>query len=295
VDPILRGRLLAGAGVLAVFAIGASQAGGAVADVEQRVAAIRADERTADEAQAAAMEREHRFKSTSDYFASALADDQRRYALTAMDLDTLRQPNPFEHLVEQPVVIPAGGSATFGPIRVEAKLEKVDYSRQGATITARHAVAHVTNAGDRPLAYLLRVRSADRGACDVRGSIAHNAMSLLAGETARVAVCAGTGGIEILDLRILGVTPIGHVYVSKLPAQAVGHDAVTARSHTTAHGIETCSRVPAGKLANLIEAGTVQWEDVVDFYSRHNCDRTQYADGYRRATQALDVLPWTGG
>jgi hypothetical protein len=287
----MRNRLLAGAGVLVAFLIGMSTASETTAAIEDKVELVRAREKSADQAQAEALAREHKYKKTGDYFASKLEEDLATYGLSGVDVETLKQPNAFEHPIDEPKVLAAGASFESKHLRVKAAVEKVSYRRQGATVSANHSVAKVTNQSDVPVAYFIDVRSSDRGECKVRGTRMHNAMSLLPGETAEIAVCAGTGGIEILDLRVLEVTPIGHVYVSRLPPQTVGYDAVSARAHTPGRGIEMCSSVPSVKLATLIRDTRLTWEDVVDFYSRHNCDRVQYLDGYERATEPLPALP----
>lgn len=291
-DAVLRNRLIAGAGALIAFFIGASMAGETTAEVEQKVELIAAREKSPEQAQAEALARDHNLEKTTGFFGKALADDLTKYALASPDLETLKKPNAFVHLIDDPKVLAPGATFDSDHIRVAATVEKVKYRRQGATVTAKHAVAKVTNVSDVPLAYFMRVRSSDRGECRVRGTRLHNVMALGPGETVDVAVCAGTGGVEVLDLRALEVTPIGVVYLSKLPPVAVGHDAVTARSHAPGRGVELCSQVPSVRLANLIKRGEVQWEDVADFYSRHNCEREQYVDGYRLATEPLTELPW---
>lgn len=290
---MVRNRVLAGLGVLVAFIIGMSTAGETTAAIEEKVELVRAREKSPQQAQAEALAREHKYKRTGDYFASKLEEDLSAYGITGVDVETLRQPNAFDHAISDPKVLAPGTSFRSKHLKVAAAIEKVSYRRQGATVSARHAVAKVTNHADVPVAYFIDVRSADRGECKVRGTRMHNAMSLLPGETAEIAVCAGSGGIEILDLRVLEITPVGHVYVSRLPPQTVGYDAVSARAHSAGRGVEMCSAVPSVKLAGLIRDTKLAWEDVVDFYSRHNCDRVQYVDGYVRATEPLATLPVT--
>jgi hypothetical protein len=294
VDPTHRNRALGALAVAIAVGLGWAASTSITSDVEASVAQIRSREQSPEQAQAAALAREHKLRLTADYFASKLAEDLEEYALAGPDLDTLKRQNAFEQLVSDPRILAPGESVQLGSIRLQAKIEKVTYEREGASVSARHALVGVTNVGDSPVGYFLRVRSADRGECKVRGSVRHNAMALLPGETADVAVCAGTGGAEILDLRTLTVTPIGYVYLGKLPPQTVGHDAVTARSHDAGRKVSTCSQVPAMALAERIRGGELQWQDVADFYSRHNCERNQFVDGYRWQEAPLAELPWRG-
>jgi hypothetical protein len=288
----MRNRIIAGVAAVVAFLIGASMAGETTADIQQKVDLIAARERSPEQAQAEALARDHHLEKTAGFFGKSLADDLAKYALAAPKLETLKKPNVYVHLIDDPKILAPGSAFNSDYIRVAAKIEKVKYRRQGATVNAKHAVARVTNVSDVPVAYFLDVRSSDRGECKVRGTRMHNVMALGPGETADIAVCAGTGGVEILDLRALEVTPIGAIYLSKLPPAALGHDAVTARSHAPRRGVELCSQVPSVKLANLIKRGDVKWEDVADFYSRHNCEREQYVAGYRHAKEPLTELPW---
>ena len=165
------------------------------------------------------------------------------------------------------------------------------YREHGARVAARHSVATITNVSTTPIAYFLRVRSADRGQCPTRGARLHNAMALLPNEKAEAVVCAGKGRIKIEDLRVLEITPLGHAYFSKIPPIAVGHDAVTASAHQPLRKLPLCTKTPSVTISNALRGGVSQWEDVADFYSRHNCERYQFFPGYKLAKEALPELP----
>jgi hypothetical protein len=153
-----------------------------------------------------------------------------------------------------------------------------------------HSIATIQNTSDTPVAYFLAITAKGNEEC--RGSRKHNAMALLPGESAEVLACPGKESFVVEDLRVLEVTPIGYVYVSKLPPTAVGHTAEVARAHTGANVAESCSQIPAVKIASRIQGGELAWEDLVDYFSRHNCERHAFPAAYRRTTEPITKFPY---
>lgn len=295
VDPLVRNRALAGAAVLAVVVLGGYQSGAVARGTEAKVAQLREKEVSAQDAQRMALARDLTFKKQQGYFEAELEADFKAFGLTPISMDQLKAPNVFVHALQSPITLSAGRTWSSEHLKIRASIEKVNFQKSGARVLARHSVATVTNKSSKPVAYHMRVRSAKRGHCKVRGARVHNAMALRPGESAEVVVCAGTGAIKVEDVRVLEVTPLGALYVSKVPPVAVGHDAVTSRVHQPFGKHEKCSKVPAVKITNWIKVGRMKWEDVVDFYSRHNCERVQVHADYRLATEPLDTLPAVPG
>lgn len=283
--------------VIAVVALGLVGVGGvhlsteATADTSRQVTELLEREIPAAEAQANALQRDLKFKETDDYFAAQLLADARAFGVAEPELDALRQPQVYRRVVDERRVLAPGKGFRAGRLGVRALVDRVNYVREGASIRARHVIARVKNHGDRPVAYFMRVRSTTRGDCPVRGLRRHNAMALRPGESADIVVCAGTDPIEVLDLRELVVSELGYVYVSRVPPLAVDHELTSVRAHDAGPGLSTCSQVPAEHLRGEIRDGHLQWQDVVDFYSRHNCDRDHFVAGYRLAHEALPKLP----
>jgi hypothetical protein len=116
-------------------------------------------------------------------------------------------------------------------------------------------------------------------------------MALIPGEKGEISVCAGSHAVEVRDLRIMEVSDLGALWVSKVPALAVGYDPVIARSHFPGAGIELCAELPSTEYANLIKFGEVAWEDIIDFYSRHDCEHYRWWRGYERIVEPLTRLP----
>ena len=100
---------------------------------------------------------------------------------------------------------------------------------------------------------------------------------------------------EVAELRqrveVLEITELGYHYVSQIPPSAVGHDGTTTGSHRPSRPTQPCTQLDTGLLSTSIREGKVRWVDVVDFFSRHNCHRHAFPEGYRLAEQPLSAMP----
>lgn len=226
-------------------------------------------------------------------FATGLAEDLRAHGLPPMTVEELARPNRYASELDHAVVLGRGRSWSSPHLRITAAIEKVRYHRHGATVSAPHALALIRNVSDVPIAYFVRLRSADRGACEVRGARAHNAMALMPGEEAQVVVCAGKGKIRFDRVEVLEITPIGDLYFSRVPPVAVGYDEVTLAAHRLPEGVRGCTTFDTGSVEGWLREGRVRWVDIADFYSRHDCDRASLFPAYRHATSPVPHLPVT--
>jgi hypothetical protein len=291
VDPILRNRVLAAGGLVAVLGFGLRTSGRAVARSEARISELRSHETTAKAAEHEALSRELSFKSDERYFETRLAEDLGKYGLATMVAADLRGPQGFYDELRAPLTLAPGKSWRSAHFSVTASVEKVKFQQQGAQIAASHSVATVQNVSSVPIAYFADIGAGDGRECRTRGSRMHNAMALLPGERAEVAVCAGTGAVRLEKMLALQITPIGYVWLSRVPPMAVGYDAITSQAHRPNVRAELCTRVPAARIAARIEAGDLAWQDVADFYSRHPCDVFGLPEDYRHAQADLPRLP----
>ncbi len=290
-DPDLRNRLISGIACVALLAVGWYSAGNVSAKVDQKVEKLLSQVSNPEQAQQEALQRDFAYEGSVEHYRASLADDYEAFGLRAEPMEKLLPSQRFEHLIRDAKVLKPGKSFKSDLLKVTARVDKVKFNKGGATVTSKHSVAVIKNVSNRPLAYFYRIHSASQGDCPVRGSQQHNAMALMPGEEAVISVCAGTAGVRVVDLRALEISPIGYYYVSKIPPQAVGHDEITQTAHRGPRPARMCTAMPAAKLAGAIRAGDLTWQDVIDFYSRHNCDRDQMPDGYRHAEDALPSLP----
>jgi hypothetical protein len=260
------------------------------------------------------LERDSRAR-VADYAAAAPVDDapepseedDRAFAEQAFDKGVLEDAKALgvaisgvepiyaaqAHVVElqEPVVLGPGKSWSSERLEVSAATDKVKYQKHGATVSARHSIAVVKNISDAPLAYHVRVSSDARGRCDVHGARQHNAMALMPGEKAEIVVCAGGGKIRVLHAETLQISELGHRYLSRVPPRAAGVGSLSSHAHAPPKGSKLCETVDVAGLSLAIREGTARWVDIVDYYSRHSCDRFRFFPAYRHTGQPLAKLP----
>ena len=292
-EPTLVRRGLAAASVLVVGGVGASMSGAPARASRARQDEIVASAKSAKQAEAEALSRDLNYKSGARFYASRVAQDLARHELATLSVDDIAQPQPFFDELSEPVTLRPGKTWRSPHLQVKASVEKVRFRQRGAIVGARHSVATVQNVGKTPIAYFLKVGAGDGRTCKARGARMHNAMALLPGERAEVAVCAGGGPVRIEEVWVLETTPLGAIYFSRVPPIAVGYDPVTSQAHRPQHSDPMCVRMPAVQIHNRIQASELRWQDVADFYTRHPCDQYQLPEGYRHATEALPSLPAT--
>lgn len=212
--------------------------------------------------------------------------------IDAPSLDQLRQPNQFHHPIthSKPKTLRPSSSKTEGPLQLSVRVDDRAVARGGMQTKTKHTTLRVHNRGEVPVAYRLDARKAGGGDCQSRAIINYDAMVIDAGQTVEISVCSGRQSVEILDLRMLEITPIGAAWVRKIPPRPVGLPLEAARAHAPTGGVAPCS-LGSSELGEAIRAGTVGWEDAIDFYSRHDCAHYPWWPAYRRATATVEVLP----
>ena len=293
-------RAIGGAVLVGTIAAGVWLSGKLARDSSARVTDVRGHERDLETARADARAQGDALVPDDAEFARAIVEDSERFGLAPIDLALLRAPHTYVDEVDEMVVLPPGRSWRSKHLAIEAVVDKVTYRQRGATVAANHTIALVENIGERPVAYFLRLASAERGRCEVRGSRMHNAQALRPGDVAEIVVCAGGGAIRIEDVQVLEVSELGHRYLSQVPPSAMNADDVTDAAHRpldpssgepgSGKEIERC-RLDPGVSAGPIQTGAATWADVADFFARHDCHRFAFPAGYRRATAPIPRLP----
>lgn len=260
-------------------------------DSRDRIENLETTAVTLEDAQTQEKERKVAKQFDERAFVEGAQQDATRFGITPFEFLSLAEPNRYVNALTDPVVVKPGRSWSSEHIKVTVGLEKVQYNQHGATISARHTIAKFENVSKTPIAYFASVRSAERGRCDVRGARQHNAMALMPGEVAEVVVCAGTGKIRLDRLEVLEVSPLGYVYVSRVPARAVGHDGITGGSHSPMNRVPVCQTVDTKGIAGKLSQGLTRWRDVVDYYARHDCERFRFFFDYRHTEEGPKRLP----
>ena len=285
-------RLLAGVAVLAAVGVGVALASTLTRDSETAVDALLASRVSPDDAQRDALALEPSYRSSEAFYRTRVDEAAAALDIAAPSLDDLRAVNAFEHTIPtRPRELAIGEDFTAGGLKVAIELRALTVMQRGVQRDSEHTLAVVRNIGARPLAYRLRLRAVPNSGCERRALTRYDAIVLAPGERAEISVCTGARPVELLELRTLEVSEIGALWLRKLPPQALGSDEETARAHASTSDVEICAGIPAVSYAQQLADGGVQWEDIADFYSRHDCEHYRWSAGYVRATQAVEQLP----
>lgn len=288
-------RLIAGAGLLVVLVLGGWLSGGLVDEQAAEGKAILAREVTAEQAREQALASPPRYTETAVYYQteleSTLAELDMKVDVDVL-LDRLRQPNLFHHPITRsaPLVLKVGELRTEQQVEITVVQETLRVQRSGLETTGAHTLLRVHNRRDVPIAYRLVARTRD-GDCKTRAITQYDALVLDPDEQARISICSGDHDVEILDLRIMAITEIGARWIRQVPGEALGLDEIASRSHKPTKHVPPCSQVPVRDSAQRLASGEAQWEDLVDYYSRHDCNIYRWALGYTRIIEPLAELP----
>jgi hypothetical protein len=289
-------RLLAGAGLLAVLVLGGWLGGGLTDEQATQAREMLAREVPAAQAREQALANPPSYTETAVYYRTeleaTLANLEMKADVDAL-MDRLRQPNTFYHPITRsaPVVLKAGELRTEQQVEIAAIQEELRVQRSGLETNSPHTLIRLHNKGDVPLAYRLVARSRDGGDCKTRAITQYDALVLGPDEQARISVCPGNHEVEIVDLRLMEVTDIGARWIRQVAGEALGLDEIAVRSHKPTKHVPRCSQVAIEESAKTLEKGEAQWEDLVDFYSRHDCNIYRWAPPYTRIVEPLAELP----
>ncbi|MFV8750837.1 hypothetical protein ACNOYE_09840 [Nannocystaceae bacterium ST9] len=289
-------RLIAGGALLAVLILGGWLSGGLTDEQAEQAKATLALEVPAQKAREQELAEPPSYTETPIYYRTELEATLAFLGLPD-DVDAtiarLEQPNVFFHPITRsaPVVLKAGETRTEQQLEITAVQEDLRVKRSGLESTSAHTLLRLHNVGSVPIAYWLVARSKDGGDCRMRAITQYDALVLGPDEQARISICSGSHAVEILDLRAMELTEIGARWIRQVPAQAFGLDEIAVRSHKPLKHVPPCSQVPVQDSAKRISAGPAQWEDMVDYYSRHDCNFYRWPEGYVRIVEPLTELP----
>lgn len=230
-------------------------------------------------------------KSERNKFRQSLVADAKAFGVRAPSQKKFESAQRYKRLLRKAQRLGTGKRLRKGPIELRVSAENVRYKKQGAFVKSRHTVLTIRNVGKAPLAYNIAVEAANRGRCRVKGTRPHNTIALRPNQSAKITVCAGKTQVRVAKLETLDVSALGYHYLSQLPPRALGVDASRSSAHVVPGRRSLCANVSQGAHLKALRSGASRWDDIVDFYSRHDCRRFQMPAGYRRARKKIARFP----
>ncbi len=230
------------------------------------------------------------------YYQAVVEEDAKRFGIAKPSDEELRQ--SFRYSEEIPVRAPHRMKAekdTYETPHLRLSTHMVKewaLSSSGQGFRFEHTVLDITNYSDHPVAYRVETSVDHPEKCHSKGAIGQNAIALLPGETISRTECLWHTGAEVTLQRVevLEVPRLGYYYASRLtPSQVLGDTRTSAGHQPPAKAGKPCTFVPWREIEQGVLAGKLEWADVMDFYSRHNCDEYSFWIGYKRSIEPRDV------
>lgn len=133
------------------------------------------------------------------------------------------------------------------------------------------------------LAYRVRTRPTSNGAavanenlfCRDRELLPHNAVAIRAEQRILRTECIYRDGVglEIVEVETISIPALSYYYVSKLIPTQLGLEARETANHRLPQGAgnDACNLVFSGSISRQIEQKQITWQNLVDYFARHNC------------------------
>lgn len=231
-----------------------------------------------------------RYKPT--YYMSVVKEDLRKLGLGDMNETQLAAPNAYrQELDEEKRIFIKRGIETKS-VRLKLDVKKMWISAdEGQGLKTEHLVLKITNKLPTPIAY--RIVTDLGPGCETKGALRHNAIALAPKESIERSECANRkkDSVSVKSIDVLELSPLGYHYVSRLDPLDIGLDARTADGHERGQ-LKPCPSVPRRILEHALSQGRTQWHDIIDFYSRHNCEEYNHSPDYKWSESGPKTLPY---
>jgi len=230
---------------------------------------------------------------TEGFYRAMLIEDAAKFGLEKFAPEGMLAPNRYQAEFRGGQLLRKGRPALLTEhLKISARSSRIRVGSSEAGYATEHVLLRVENLTDKHLAYLVETKLTDTKGCSGKGDMPHNAMALRPGEVIERTECLFSKWNELRVTRVdvLELTPLGYYYVSRLSPMQLGYDVRTAGGHVIPGGAEVCQHVPGREVREGLLERSTRWENVLDFYSRHNCDEYWFFQGYRMPDRPLSAL-----
>jgi hypothetical protein len=229
---------------------------------------------------------------TIDGYKAILTEDSKKFG-AGVTVSSLADPMPYKVELEGNQRLIGKDNLQTPHLEISAKVEK-QWSQMGGNqgIGVDQFLLTIKNKTNRYVAYRVQTEVPDPRVCRSKGVIPHNAIALKPQEEITRAECLWTRGFfaTIKRVEVMELPAFSYYYVSRLHPPHVLYSERTSSGHQTPIG-KPCELVPWRDIQAGADAGDVAWDDVIDFYARHNCDEYTFFRGYKRRTTHDEALP----
>jgi len=222
--------------------------------------------------------------TSTDVYLQTIERDALTAGVAKPSSDELGRPYTWRADDTRRVLAPGGAAVEVAGLRLSAISHRVEGSEALFSLV-------VENPGGSAVAYAIDTEvSSGNALCQNRTLLPHNGNVIAAHGKQVRGECVFKRGIELYVKRVESaeIPPLAAYYLSLVPPQAIGAEDRVGGGHRPQlpAGVVPCNVSMSQSVRSGLEDGTTRWRDLADFYSRHNCGRYQYIDGYRAFTTA---------
>ena|GEM_PF-720815 len=224
------------------------------------------------------------------FYATLLGKDIRKLGLPGTTPAELGKGNPRRREFKGKKSVKAGQELQTESLQLVAEVRSLWVGGEGKGMKAEHLILRLTNKTTKHLAYRVLTRMGKK--CRGHGFLRHNAIALEPGETIERAECILSRGtrIVITSVEVMDLAPVGYHYVSRLDPLRLGYVRRIAAAHKLGK-LRQCKFFPWRIVERALQSKLVHWYDIIDFYSRHNCDEYSFYPDYRWQKAGQKKLP----
>jgi hypothetical protein len=232
---------------------------------------------------------EYRYKE--GFFRSLAEEDAAKVHLGKDVLGSLRMSNPYFAEFSGYQRLKIGGALETSHLKLQALSENLWVGDEGQGYRTFHVVLKIKNKTDKYLAY--RITTTISGRCNGKGIVQHNALALRPNEEIQRTECLhnGAGSLVVKQVDLMEISPLGYYYISRLDPLRLQFDQRSSEGHFIDGGFPPCKLLPWHIIEAALKRGEATWYDILDFYSRHNCDEYTFFIGYHHLNQGPEHLP----
>ncbi len=231
---------------------------------------------------------DYRFKL--GYYLSVIQEDAKKIGIAAPSLKSLHQSNLYFAEFTGKQHLRPGDRLNTQHLLLVAKRQKVWVGDPGQGYKVDHLLLEITNKTNYYLAY--RIQTFVSGHCRRHGILPYNALALEPKQKQLRVECVYSRRrrITVKQVEVLQISQLGYHYVSRLDPNQLQVNPRVASGHTPGK-LPLCKMLPWQIFHQAFKMKTAQWYDVIDFYSRHNCDEYTFFIGYRWTDKIIKHLP----
>lgn len=224
------------------------------------------------------------------FYASLVADDAKKVGLGKVSVKSLLVGNAYRAEFKGRQLLKPKGALETDTLLLKGLQSKLWIGNEGQQFRATHFVLRITNRSDKHIAY--RVETEAEGPCGQKAVLGHNAITLRPQQSVERTECTLGKATRIIvrSVEVLELTPLGFHYVQRIEPRALLFPVRTAEGHDPGK-LSSCRIMPWQLLKDALPTDALRWYDVVDFYSRHNCDEYTFFEGYRWSPKGPGELP----